>query len=77
LLGVLRLRQSLVDQKGLNVKVLPVVGSEPLGSGYLKHPVGKMYCNGEADCKTNPRSACQAFAKRAGRGAICPQPNTS
>ncbi len=21
------------------------------GSGYLKHPVGKAYCNGEADCK--------------------------
>jgi TRAP-type mannitol/chloroaromatic compound transport system substrate-binding protein len=49
--GGLALAQSLVDKKGLNVKVLPVVGSEPQGSGYLKHPVGKVYCNGEADCK--------------------------
>jgi hypothetical protein len=31
--------------------VLPVVGSEPQGSGYFKHPVGNVYCNGEADCK--------------------------
>jgi TRAP-type mannitol/chloroaromatic compound transport system substrate-binding protein len=49
--GGLALAQSLVDAKGLNVKVLPVVGSEPQGSGYLKHPVGKVYCNGESDCK--------------------------
>lgn len=49
--GGLALAQSLVDKKGLNVKVLPVVASDPQGSGYLKHPVGKVYCNGEADCK--------------------------
>jgi hypothetical protein len=49
--GGLALAQSLVDKKGLNVKVLPVVGSEPQGSGYFKHPVGTVYCNGEADCK--------------------------
>jgi TRAP-type mannitol/chloroaromatic compound transport system substrate-binding protein len=49
--GGLALAQSLVDAKGLNVKVLPVVASEPQGSGFFKHPVGKVFCNGEADCK--------------------------
>lgn len=48
--GGLVLAQSLLDGKGLNVKVLPVVGSEPQGSGFFKHPIGKVYCNGEADC---------------------------
>jgi TRAP-type mannitol/chloroaromatic compound transport system substrate-binding protein len=50
--GGLALAQSLIDKGGLNVKVLPVVASEPQGSGYFKHPIGKAYCNGEADCKS-------------------------
>jgi hypothetical protein len=49
--GGLELAQSLVDAKGLNVKLLPVVGSPPQISGYFKHPVGAAACKGEADCK--------------------------
>jgi TRAP-type mannitol/chloroaromatic compound transport system substrate-binding protein len=49
--GGLALAQALVDAKGLNVKVLPVVASEPQGSGFFKHPVGKVFCNGERDCR--------------------------
>jgi hypothetical protein len=49
--GGLQLAQALVDARGLNVKVLPVVASEPQGSGFFQHPIGKAFCNGEADCK--------------------------
>lgn len=48
--GGLDLAQSIVDQRGLNVKLLPVVGSNPQGSGYFKQPIGKVQCNGEPDC---------------------------
>jgi len=49
--GGLALAQALVDEKGLNVKLLPVVGSPPQMSGYFKHPVGEADCKGEAECK--------------------------
>jgi TRAP-type mannitol/chloroaromatic compound transport system substrate-binding protein len=48
--GGLALAQSIVDERGLNVKLLPVVGSNPQGSGYFKQPIGKAQCNGERDC---------------------------
>jgi len=48
--GGLQLAQALVDARGLNVKLLPVVGSNPQGSGYFEHPIGKADCDGEADC---------------------------
>ncbi|MBI5510828.1 MAG: hypothetical protein HY903_18870 [Deltaproteobacteria bacterium] len=49
--GGLALAQSLLDGRGLNVKILPVVGSNPQGSGYFKAPIGKVKCHGERDCK--------------------------
>ncbi|HEX7508042.1 MAG TPA: hypothetical protein VF550_14795 [Polyangia bacterium] len=62
--GGLDLAQSIVDQRGLNVKLLPVVGSNPQGSGYLKQPIGKAQCNGERDCLRQPpiglEGLCQA-----------------
>lgn len=48
--GGLALAQSIVDERGLNVKLLPVVGSNPQGSGYFKQPIGKAECNGDRDC---------------------------
>jgi TRAP-type mannitol/chloroaromatic compound transport system substrate-binding protein len=48
--GGLDLAQAIVDQRGLNVKLLPVVGSNPQGSGYFKQPIGKAQCDGERDC---------------------------
>jgi hypothetical protein len=49
--GGLELAQSLVDARHLNVKLLPVVGSPPQGSGYFKQPIGKAACEGERDCR--------------------------
>ncbi|HEX7505871.1 MAG TPA: hypothetical protein VF550_03805 [Polyangia bacterium] len=49
--GGLALAQSLVDARGLNVKLLPVVGSTPQTSGYFKHPIGDAKCQSDSDCK--------------------------
>jgi hypothetical protein len=49
--GGLELAQSLIDARHLNVKLLPVVGSPPQGSGYFKQPIGKAACEGEHDCR--------------------------
>lgn len=62
--GGLSLAQSILDAHNRNVKILPVVGSNPQGSGYFKHPVGKAWCNGEADCRKESgiglEGVCQA-----------------
>jgi TRAP-type mannitol/chloroaromatic compound transport system substrate-binding protein len=62
--GGLDLAQAIVDARGLNVKLLPVVGSNPQGSGYLKQPIGKAECEGERDCLRQPpiglAGLCQA-----------------
>ena len=62
--GGLALAQQLIDAKGLNVKILPVLGSNPQGSGYFKAPIGPVHCEGEADCRNTPsiglEGLCQA-----------------
>jgi TRAP-type mannitol/chloroaromatic compound transport system substrate-binding protein len=55
--GGLALAQRLVETREPNVKVLPVVGSDPQFSGYFKQPIGTAECTegmDPQDCSTEP-----------------------
>jgi hypothetical protein len=47
----LPLAQRLLDERGLNVKILPVLSSGAQGAGYFKAPLGKADCEGESACR--------------------------
>jgi TRAP-type mannitol/chloroaromatic compound transport system substrate-binding protein len=52
--GGLELAQSLIDARNLNVKIIPVLSSNPQVAGHFKAPVGRAECDGEAACEATP-----------------------
>jgi len=49
--GGLALAQRLLDDRGLNVRVIPVLSSGAQGAGYFQAPLGEASCGGEAACE--------------------------
>lgn len=49
--GGLELAQSLIDAQNLNVKIIPVLSSNPQVAGHFKAPIGGAACDGEAACE--------------------------
>jgi len=49
--GGLALAQSLLDKRNLNVKVIPVLGSNPQIGGWFKAPIGSTECDAEKNCE--------------------------
>jgi len=49
--GGLELAQSLVDARHLNVKIIPVLSSNPQIAGHFKAPIGGASCEGEHACE--------------------------
>jgi TRAP-type mannitol/chloroaromatic compound transport system substrate-binding protein len=49
--GGLELAQSLVDARHLNVKLIPVLSSNPQIAGHFKAPIGGASCDGERACE--------------------------
>jgi hypothetical protein len=50
--GGLALAQSLIDERHLNVKIIPVLSSTPQMAGYFKSPIGSADCDGEPACES-------------------------
>ena len=49
--GGLELAQSLLDARGANVQIIPVLSSNPQVAGYFRAPIGGAACDGEPDCE--------------------------
>lgn len=49
--GGLDLAQSLLDARNLNVKIIPVLSSNPQIAGHFKAPIGRAKCEGESACE--------------------------
>jgi TRAP-type mannitol/chloroaromatic compound transport system substrate-binding protein len=49
--GGLDLAQSLIDARELNVKIIPVLSSNPQIAGHFKAPIGGARCDGEPACE--------------------------
>jgi hypothetical protein len=50
--GGLELAQRLLDQRGLNVRVIPVLSSGAQVAGHFLAPLGQASCDGEATCES-------------------------
>jgi hypothetical protein len=49
--GGLELAQSLIDGRNLNVKIIPVLSSNPQVAGHFKAPIGRAECEEDAACE--------------------------